>query len=68
MFFSRGPGSDPYRGGLRNAFVFDDVIARLFGRDAPTRARNAFLHAVSGQPPVPQASLELAQIATMRCP
>src|SRR5690606_22439428 len=46
--------------------VLDDVVARVFGRDAPARARNAFTKAITGQPAVPQAAAELARMSTFR--
>lgn len=60
-----GPAS-PLHDGSRNSFVLDDVVARAFGNDAPARARRAFLKAVSGRPPVPQAAAELAEISLER--
>jgi GWxTD domain-containing protein len=66
MVLTDGPGSNPFAKGWRNKFVLDDAIARVFGNDAPARARRAFLSAVNGQPPVPQAAAELADIATVR--
>ena len=63
---AHGPDSDPYAGGLRNAFVLDDAVKRVFGKDATSRARNAFLKAVNGTPPVPDAAAELAELSTRR--
>ncbi len=66
MALTRGPDGNPFAGGLRNAFVLDDAIARVFGKDAPARARSAFINAVSGTPPVTQAAPELARMASTR--
>ncbi|HEX6065186.1 MAG TPA: GWxTD domain-containing protein, partial [Longimicrobiales bacterium] len=61
-----GPDGNPWAGGLRNAFVLDDAIGRVFGNDSPSRARRAFMDAVNGDPPVTQAATELAAISTKR--
>ncbi len=66
MVLAHGPDSDPFAGGLRNAFVLDDAIGRVFGNDATSRARRAFTEAVSGEPPVPYAAGELAELSTKR--
>jgi hypothetical protein len=63
---AHGPDASPVTADRRKSFVLDDVIARAFGNDAPTRARRAFMEAVNGQPPVPQAATELAAISTKR--
>ncbi len=66
LALTTGPGASPITGGPRNKFVLDDVIARAFGNDAPTRARRAFLQAVKTNPPVAQAASGLADITTVR--
>ncbi len=63
---AHGPDSNPFAGGWRNSFVLDDAIGRVLGNDAPSRARRAFMEAVSGEPAVPQAATELAALATKR--
>ena len=65
LALANGPAS-PLHDGSRNSFVLDDVVARAFGKDAPARARRAFLNAVRGRPPVPHAAAELAEISTDR--
>ena len=66
LVLAHGPDADPWTGGLRNSFVLDDAIGRVFGNDSPARARRAFLEAVNGDPPVPQAATDLAAISTKR--
>ncbi len=66
LVLAHGPDSNPFAGGLRNSFVLDDAIGRVFGEDTPSRARRAFLRAVTGEPPVPHAATELAEQATKR--
>jgi GWxTD domain-containing protein len=63
---AHGPDSNPFAGGIRNSFVLDDAVLRVFGNDAPSRARRAFLNAVNGTPPVAYAAAELAELSTRR--
>lgn len=65
LTLASGPAS-PLHDGSRNSFVLDDVVARAFGKDAPARARRAFLNALNGRPPVPQAAEPLAEISLER--
>lgn len=66
LSLAKGPDSNPFAGGFRNSFVLDDVLGRAFGDDAPARARRAFLNAINGAPPVPQAANELADASMIR--
>jgi tetratricopeptide (TPR) repeat protein len=66
LVLTTGPDANPWSGGLRNSFVLDDAIARVFGNDSPTRARRAFLDAISGRPPVSRAAAELADASVRR--
>lgn len=66
LVLAHGHAANPWAGGFRNAFVLDDAIGRIFGDDAPARARRAFLQAVTGVPPVPQAAMQLADISMQR--
>lgn len=66
LALARGPDSNPFAGGLRNSFVLDDALGRIIGDDPPSRARRAFLNAINGAPPVPQAATELAKISMQR--
>ena len=66
LVLTHGPDANPWTGGLRNAFVLDDAIARIFGNDSPSRARRAFLDALSSTPPVSRAAAELADVSLRR--
>ncbi|MGH7467002.1 MAG: GWxTD domain-containing protein [Longimicrobiales bacterium] len=50
-------------GGNVGRFVVDDVTRRFFGRDARSRARQAFNAALQTVPPVNRAARELAALA-----
>ena len=66
LVLTHGPDANPWTGGLRNAFVLDDAISRIFGNDSPSRARRAFLDALSGNPRVSRAAAELADVSLHR--
>ena len=66
IVLSRGPDANPWSKDFKSSIVIDDALGRLFGEDSPSRARRAFLNAVTASPPVPQAAIGLAEISTQR--
>ena len=63
---AEGPGSNPWSGRFLDGIVMDDALQRALGNDQPTRARKAFLEAITASPPVPHAASELARLSTQR--
>lgn len=63
LTYVSGPSVNLEKAGWRGAFVVDDVVAQLTGRDARSRAHRSFLQAIGGKPPIARAAEELAENA-----
>lgn len=66
MALASSPDAIPSNeGGRRGSVVLDDVVRKLTGTDARSRARHAFGAALAAMPPIDRAARELGALALM---